>query len=120
MIASDQAKFGQVFVKIGLMPDGGSTYFLPRLVGYARAFELMATGDHDQRARRAFARPGQSGRARVEELDATVNQMAERLAAAARIALAKIKEGFELRAETDLASSLEFEAVNQEDLFSFR
>src|SRR6185295_15996468 len=44
LIASEQAKFGQVFVKIGLMPDGGSTFFLPRSVGYARAFELMATG----------------------------------------------------------------------------
>src|SRR5882762_8852110 len=45
IVASEQAKFGQVFVKIGLMPDGGSTFFLPRTVGYAKAFELMATGD---------------------------------------------------------------------------
>ncbi len=45
IVASEQALFGQVFVKIGLMPDGGSTYFLPRLVGYHKAFELMATGD---------------------------------------------------------------------------
>src|SRR5262249_20299954 len=45
IIASEQAKFGQVFVKIGLMPDGGATFFLPRAVGYAKAFELMATGD---------------------------------------------------------------------------
>src|ERR1044071_2016614 len=45
LIASEQAKFGQVFVKIGLMPDGGSTFFLPRSVGYANAFELMTTGE---------------------------------------------------------------------------
>src|SRR5499427_7576934 len=45
IVASDAASFGQVFVKIGLMPDGGGTFFLPRLVGYHKAFELMALGD---------------------------------------------------------------------------
>src|SRR5579859_5242885 len=42
-IASTEAKFGQVFSKIGLIPDGGSTYFLPRMIGYAKAFEWMAS-----------------------------------------------------------------------------
>src|SRR5262245_44440799 len=45
IVASDQAFFSQAFIKIGLMPDGGGTYFLPRLVGYNKAFELMALGD---------------------------------------------------------------------------
>ena len=39
------AKFIQAFVKIGLVPDSGSSYFLPRLVGYAKAFELAALGN---------------------------------------------------------------------------
>lgn len=43
-IASDQAKLGESFVKIGLHPDWGGTWFLPRLVGPSRAFELMVTG----------------------------------------------------------------------------
>jgi 2-(1,2-epoxy-1,2-dihydrophenyl)acetyl-CoA isomerase len=117
LIASDQAKFGQVFVKIGLMPDGGSTYFLPRIVGYAKAFELMATGDIFS-AQDALALGLVNRVVPFEELDKTVNAMAERLAAAPPIALAKIKEGLANGERSDLAGALEFEAVNQGDCFS--
>ena len=44
-IASDQASFGESFVRIGLHADWGGTYFLPRLVGTARALELCWLGD---------------------------------------------------------------------------
>jgi 2-(1,2-epoxy-1,2-dihydrophenyl)acetyl-CoA isomerase len=40
-IAKEGTRFTQAFVKIGLSPDGGGTYFLPRLVGHARACELV-------------------------------------------------------------------------------
>lgn len=43
-IASSAAKFGSTFVKIGLHPDWGGSYFLPRLVGASRALEMMTTG----------------------------------------------------------------------------
>ena len=43
-IASTEARFGEVFVNIALVPDSGGTFFLPRLVGLARAMELVYTG----------------------------------------------------------------------------
>jgi 2-(1,2-epoxy-1,2-dihydrophenyl)acetyl-CoA isomerase len=116
LIASEQAKFGQVFVKIGLMPDGGSTYFLPRIVGYAKAFELMATGDLIS-AQDALALGMVNRVVAVEELDSAVDQLASRLAAAPGIALAKIKEGLNVGETSDLATALEFEAINQQACF---
>ena len=43
-IASDQAKLGFTFAKLGLHPGMGATYFLPRVAGYSAAVELMITG----------------------------------------------------------------------------
>jgi len=116
LIASEQAKFGQVFVKIGLMPDGGSTFFLPRTVGYAKAFELMATGDIIG-ASDALTLGLVNRVVAFEELDAFVNTTAERLAAAAPIALRKIKQGLNHGLNSDLAAALDFEAVNQQECF---
>lgn len=44
-IASEQATFIQAFINIGLVPDSGSCYFLPRLVGWAKALELAVLGE---------------------------------------------------------------------------
>ena len=44
-VASDAASFTQAFVKIGLIPDSGGNWLLPRIVGYAKALELSITGD---------------------------------------------------------------------------
>jgi 2-(1,2-epoxy-1,2-dihydrophenyl)acetyl-CoA isomerase len=45
VVASEQASFIQAFSKIGLIPDSGGTYFLPRLIGWQKASALMLTGD---------------------------------------------------------------------------
>lgn len=45
VLATEGASFVQAFVKIGLVPDSGGTYFLPRLVGWHRAMALMMTGE---------------------------------------------------------------------------
>jgi 2-(1,2-epoxy-1,2-dihydrophenyl)acetyl-CoA isomerase len=44
-LASEDARFTQAFVKIGLVPDSGGSYFLPRIVGYAKALELTMNGE---------------------------------------------------------------------------
>ncbi|PYP84200.1 MAG: 2-(1,2-epoxy-1,2-dihydrophenyl)acetyl-CoA isomerase [Blastocatellia bacterium AA13] len=116
LIASEQAKFGQAFIKIALMPDGGSTYTLPRLVGYHKAFELMATGDLIGAAD-ALALGMINRVVPFEQLDSVVDELAARLAASAPMALARIKQGLVYAASHDMAEALEFEAVNQAACF---
>ena len=116
IVASEQALFGQVFVRIGLMPDGGSTFFLPRLVGYQKAFELMATGEIIG-AQEAQQLGIVNKVVPFSELDVTVDTLAARLAQAPRIAIAKIKDGLNHGSQSDLAAALEFEAVNQDACF---
>jgi 2-(1,2-epoxy-1,2-dihydrophenyl)acetyl-CoA isomerase len=116
IIASDQAGFGQVFIKIGLMPDGGGTFFLPRLVGYHKAFELMATGDIIS-AQDAHQLGIINKVVPLAELDATVDALAVRLAKSPGVAMARIKAGLNRGAQGDLASALDFEAVNQDACF---
>lgn len=116
IIASEQALFGQVFVRVGLMPDGGGTFFLPRLVGYHKAFELMATGDVIN-AQQALALGLVNQVTPLAELDDTVDRLAQRLVAAPRLALARIKAGLNYAAQSDLPGALDFEAVNQDACF---
>ena len=62
-IAAEEATFGQTFAKVGLFPDYGGTFFLPELVGAAKAAELFYTGDLID-AKTAL-QAGQIGRAHV-------------------------------------------------------
>lgn len=119
IIASEGASFAQLFIKIGLMPDGGGTYFLPRLVGYHKAFELMATGD-ELSASDALALGIINRVVPLQELDAEVDNLAARLARSPAVALAKIKAGLNYSGHgepAELAAALDWEAVNQADCF---
>jgi 2-(1,2-epoxy-1,2-dihydrophenyl)acetyl-CoA isomerase len=116
VVASEDALFGQVFVKIGLMPDGGSTFFLPALVGYQKAFELIALGDIID-AREAEKLGFVNRVVAFADLDAAVEKIAHKLVASPRVALESIKAGLNHNLHAVLAAALEFEAVNQNACF---
>lgn len=116
-VGSEEANFGQTFITVGLMPDGGSTYFLSRLVGPARAFELMATGA--RLSAEEALRLGVLNRVVPRaELDAAVDELAARLAAAPQPALAHIKGALGRAEREQLAAALEYEAEGQAECFA--
>jgi enoyl-CoA hydratase/carnithine racemase len=116
VVASEEATFSQSFVRVGLMPDGGATHLLPALVGRAKAFELMATGD--TLSAQDALRLGIVGRVVARaELDAAVDELAARLAAAPHPSLARIKAALNLSEQQALAAALDFEAEGQAACF---
>jgi len=115
-IASPDARFGQIFARIGLMPDGGSTYFLPRMIGYARAFEWMVTAElYD--AQKCFDMGIVNQVVSAEQLDAAVAAMAARLASGPAVAFAGIKRALNVGESGSLADALDAEAVHQGHCF---
>lgn len=118
-IASTAAQFGQVFSKIGLIPDGGSTYLAPRLIGYARAFEWMVTGELIDAAR-ALAVGLVNRVVSPESLDDEVDRWAARLASGPTLAFAGIKRALAYGETHTLAEALENEAVSQAICFGSR
>jgi len=112
IVASDRAKFGEVFCKIGLAVDGGGTWLLPRLVGLARAKELAFTGDVIDAAE--AARIGLVNRVvDAAALETTTRALAEKIAAGPPLALRLDKQMLNRAAAGDLASALELEAFSQ-------
>lgn len=116
IIASEAALFSQIFSKIGLMPDGGGTWFLPRLVGYHKAFELMATAEL-LTAEAALSLGLVNRVVAFEELDAAVDAVAARFAEGPGVAFAQMKSGLNSALTSDLAAALDFEAVHQGECF---
>ena len=109
--AVDTAKFAQSFAKVGLIPDCGGLYFLPKAVGVHKAKELMFTADLiDAATAEKMALVNHIFPA--AELEDAVMQMAERLAASAPLAIGLIKKYLNNTAMT-LDEVLEMEAVAQ-------
>jgi enoyl-CoA hydratase/carnithine racemase len=111
-IASDQASFGETFVRIGLHPDWGGTYFLPRLVGAAKAKELCWLGDVVDAAE-AY-RIGLVGRLvpHARLLD-EARSLARRLAAAPPVSARWIKRTLSASGSRSLGECLDAEAEAQ-------
>jgi 2-(1,2-epoxy-1,2-dihydrophenyl)acetyl-CoA isomerase len=112
IIASEQARFGQAFVNVGIHVDTGGTYLLPRAVGVPKALELMMTGDLID-AKEAW-RIGMINKVvSAEELEKTTKELAQKLASGPPTALGMIKSSVYESLEGDLTSALEREADKQ-------
>lgn len=112
IIMSEKASYVQAFVKIGLVPDSGASYMLPRLIGYHKAMELALFGDKVS-AQDALAL-GLCNRVAPEaEFGDMVNHWAHRLAKGPR-SMGWIKRQFTRGLERPLAEILELEAYMQE------
>jgi 2-(1,2-epoxy-1,2-dihydrophenyl)acetyl-CoA isomerase len=117
--ASEKAKFAQSFAKIGLHPDWGSVYALPRLVGVARALEMMWTGDAVDAAE--ALRLGIVSRVLPpEQLLPETMAFAERLAQGAGLALAEIKRSAQGSLTLRLDGALEREIDAQQRCWNSR
>jgi len=111
-IAANTATFSQSFAKVGLHPDWGGTYFLPRLVTPNKACEMFFLGESIDAAEAA-----QLGIVNQvvapEELEATTLQLAERLRAAPPIALAAAKQAVYISQAAELDEMLRYETEAQ-------
>ncbi|MFE9632468.1 enoyl-CoA hydratase/isomerase family protein [Streptomyces sp. NPDC006463] len=113
VIAAEPARFIEVFVRRGLVPDGGGAYLLPRLVGPQKAKELMFFGDAVPAAE--AERLGLVNKVvPAEELEATARDWAERLAQGPTRALAMTKQLVNASLDSDRATALAAEATAQE------
>ncbi|CAN5858635.1 2-(1,2-epoxy-1,2-dihydrophenyl)acetyl-CoA isomerase PaaG [soil metagenome] len=111
-IAADNASFIEVFGRVGLVPDTGSSWFLPRLIGYARAAEMVFTTEPVDAA--GAERIGLVNRVvPADQLMTETGALASRLAAAAPLALALAKRGLNRALESSLEEALEYEAQLQ-------
>lgn len=112
LVASEKARFIQIFVRRGLVADAGGTFFLPRLVGLSRAKGLMFSGEAVE-ARRALELGLVIKVVPEDGLMEEAMDMAGKLAAGPTRAIGMIKRMLNRSFESDLATSLEFEASMQ-------
>lgn len=112
IVASDQARFSEIFARRGLTVDFGGTWILPRLIGLHKAKELALFGDIIS-AEKANEFGIVNKVVPHAELDSAVDEWASRLAAGPPLALAMTKRLLTLNASNDFTSALEAEGMAQ-------
>jgi len=111
-VAAESASFIQSFINVGLVPDSGSTFFLPRLIGAARAIEFACTGrkiKSDEALRIGLV----SQVVPDGELEAATQELASRLATMPTRGIGLTKRLMNMSWNADLEKQLEFEAQCQ-------
>jgi len=108
-IAAERAKLSEAFVSLGLVPDGGGTFLLPRLVGFARAAELIFTGAPI--TAREAERIGLVNRVvPSSELGKTTEDLARKLAMGPALAISLAKQAMKKNLRGDFRDALKIEA----------
>jgi 2-(1,2-epoxy-1,2-dihydrophenyl)acetyl-CoA isomerase len=113
IIASENAMLTEAFVNIGLVLDSGSSYFLPRMVGSAKAFELATMGTKLS-AQEALALGMVNKVVSEQDLDATVNELAAFYLKSPTKAVALIKDLLNKSFSSSLDEMLGYEAKYQD------
>ncbi len=118
-IASTNASFSQSFVKVGLHPDWGGSYFLPRLVTPNKACEMFFLGETIH-ADEAKALGIVNDVVEPDQLAGATRQLAERLRAAPAIALGAAKQAVYMSQAAELEEMLRYETEAQMRCFESR
>lgn len=116
-IASERARFGQPEINVGILPGGGGTQRLTRLIGKGRAKELILTGDLVDAAE-AYRLGLVNKVVRPEELLDAARAMAEKIKAKSRAAVRVIKAVIDVGSGTDFTTGLAYEQFGQTILWS--
>ncbi|MBS4204246.1 enoyl-CoA hydratase-related protein [Lederbergia citrea] len=111
-LVSDKASFLNAFIHVGLIPDSGNFYYLPRMVGHAKAMELMMLGEKI-RAEEAKMLGLATKLIPTEKWEAEITAFTERLAFMPTKAMALIKKNLLESWERPLSATLEQEAYLQ-------
>ena len=111
--ASENAKFIQAFIRVGLAPDSGTSFFLPRLIGFAKALELSLTGD--ELTAKEAEKLGLVAKVTVaEQLMPATLELASKLANGPTKAIGLTKRALNKSIASDLETVLEYESYLQE------